>query len=152
MFTVALLLAATAVALSVAKLTTNTATTTTVTAAPPAADLQPRPGRRRQKRSRATPALDADNDLSPLRSAIFSSPHSDRQSPEYRPALGNFQLVAYDRNRFPRKHLTASGTRKTLKMQPTATLQRTLALVDANTRELSIKMPDHFVDAVEGIW
>ena len=90
MFTVAILLAATAVALSVTKLTTNTATTTTVTAAPPPPTFSPDQVAAAKKevvrRQHQRGQVDTDAQRN------FFAASRDRQSPEYRPALGQLPI------------------------------------------------------------
>ena len=111
MFTVALLLAATAAGLSIANLNSNTAATATVTAAPPAAPTPPTFGPDQvaaAKKEVCAASFNANKSITAAQRNFFGAAH-DRQSPEYRPALGNFQLVASIETAYPRKAFDTSG-------------------------------------------
>jgi hypothetical protein len=146
MFTVAILLAATAVALSVTKLTTNTVTTTTVTAAPPPPTFSPDEVAAAKKeacdasRTAATTILNAQQS--------FAVASRDRLSPQYRPALGNFQLVVTIETKFMEQRLKPAAP-KAVADATNDYINALLSLADANTRELSNQDADQFVDAVE---
>ncbi len=146
MFTVAILLAATAVALSVTKLTTNTVTTTTVTAAPPPPTFSPDEVAAAKKeacdasRTAATSILNAQQS--------FAVASRDRLSPQYRPALGNFQLVVTIETKFMEQRLKPAAP-KAVVDATNDYINALLSLADANTRELSNQDADQFVDAVE---
>ena len=145
MFTIALLLAATAVGLSVAKLTTQHRDDNHSHRRTAAPTVQPQNRSPPPKKKSVTPASTRTS-RSPLRSATFSAPHSDRQSPEYRPALSNFQLVASIETAFLERHLTPAVP-KDVKDATNGYIAATLALVDANTRELSDQDAQPFVVA-----
>ena len=51
------------------------------------------------------PALTRTRSITAAQRNFFDAAH-DRQSPEYRPALGNFQLVASIETAFLERHLT----------------------------------------------
>lgn len=142
MFTVALLLAATAVALSVAKLTTHTATTTTVAAAPPQPNFSPEQVAA-AKKAVCDASINADQSITGAQRNLFSAAR-DRQSPEYRPALGNFQLVASVETAFLERRLSAAVP-KDVKQATNNYIAAVMTLVDANTRELSDQEAQPFV-------
>jgi hypothetical protein len=142
MFTAALLLAATAVALSVAKPTTDTTTTTTVTAAPPPPTFSPDQVAAAKKEV-CDASINADKSITGAQRNFFSAAR-DRQSPEYRPALGNFQLVAAVETAFLERHL-AAAVPKDVKDATNSYIAAVMALVDANTRELSDQEAQPFV-------
>jgi hypothetical protein len=146
MFTVALLLAATAVALSVAELTTDTATTTTVAAAPPAPTFSPDQVAAAKREACDASKTAATTVLNAQQSFAVAS--RDRLSPQYRPALGNFQLVVAIETKFMEQRLKAA-TPKAVTDATNDYINAFLSLADANTRELSNQDADQFVDAVE---
>jgi hypothetical protein len=148
MFIVALLLAATAAGLSIANLTRNTAATTTVTAAPPAAPTPSNfaPGQAAAaKKEVCAASINVDKAITAAQRNFFGAAH-DRQSPEYRPALGNFQLVAAIETAFLERQLTPAVP-KDVTDATNGYIAATLALVDANTRELSDQDAQAFVVA-----
>lgn len=144
MFTLALLLAATAVGLSVAGLTTNPTTTTTVTAAPPAPTFTADQVAA-AKKDVCDASINANNSITGAQHHFFQAAR-DRQSPDYRPALGNFQLVASVETAYLERHLTPAVP-KDVKDATNGYIAATLALVDANTRELSDQDAQPFVVA-----
>jgi len=146
MFTVALLLAATAVALSVTKLTTNTVTTTTVTATPPPPTFSPDEVAASKKEACDASKTAATTILNAQQSFAVAS--RDRLSPQYRPALGNFQLVVTIETKFMEQRLKPAAP-KAVADATNDYINALLSLADANTRELSNQDADHFVDAVE---
>ena len=145
-FTVALLLAATAVTLSVTKLTTNSTSTTTVTAAPPPPTFSSG-----QVAAAKKEACDASKTAA---SAILNAQQSfavasrDRQSPQYRPALGNFQLVVALETDYMEQRLNAAAP-KEVTDATNDYINAILSLADANTREISNQEADQFVNAVQ---
>ena len=148
MFTIALLLAATAAGLSIANLNSNTAATATVTAAPPAAPTPPNfaPGQTAAaKKEVCAASFNANRSITAAQRNFFGAAH-DRQSPEYRPALSNFQLVASIETAFLERHLTPAVP-KDVKDATNGYIAATLALVEANTRELSDPDAQPFVVA-----
>ncbi len=146
MFTVAILLAATAVALSVAKLTTNTATPTTVAAAPPQPTFSPDQVAAAKKEACDASKTAATTILNAQQSFAVAS--RDRLSPQYRPALGNFQLVVTIETKFMEQRLKPAAP-KAVADATNDYINALLSLADANTRELSNQDADQFVDAVE---
>ena len=144
MFTAALLLAATAVALGIAGRTSNTATTTTVTAAPPSPTFSS-DQIATAKKAICDASFNANNSITAAQRNFFGAAH-DRQSPEYRPALSNFQLVASIETAYLERHLTPAVP-KDVRDATNGYIAATLALVDANTRELSDQDAQPFVVA-----
>jgi hypothetical protein len=144
MFTVALLLAATAVALGIAGRTSNTATTATVTAAPPSPALSS-DQMATAKKAVCDASITADKAIVAAQRNFFSAAH-DRQSPEYRQALSNFQLVASIETAYLEAHLTPAVP-KDVRDATNGYIAANLALVDANTRELSDQDAQPFVVA-----
>jgi hypothetical protein len=146
MFTVALLLAATAVALSVAKLTTDTATTTTVAAAPPPPTFSPD-----QVAAAKREACDASSTAAKSIAKAqenFAGAAKDRLSPQYRPALSNFQLVATVETQYMERHLPAA-TPNAVASATNAFINAILAAVDAETREVSDQEAQSEVEQVD---
>lgn len=144
MFASALLLAAASVAISVINLTTKTATTTTVTTAAPSPTFSPDQIATARK-AVCDASFNANTSITAAQRNFFSAAH-DRQSPEYRPALGNFQLVASIETAFLERHLTPAVP-KDVRDAANGYIAATLALVDANTRELSDQDAQPFVVA-----
>lgn len=148
MFTAALLLAATAAGLSIANLNNNTGATATVTATPPAAPAPPSfsPDQAAAAKNDVCAAsLNANRAITGAQRNFFGAAH-DRQSPEYRPALSNFQLVASIETAYLERQLTPAVP-KDVKDATNGYIAATLALVDANTRELSDQDAQPFVVA-----
>ncbi|MEB3980165.1 hypothetical protein OQ968_02680 [Mycobacterium sp. 663a-19] len=145
MFTLALLLAATAFGLSVDGLTTHTATTTTVTATPPpptfTADQVAA-----AKKDVCDASINADKSITGAQHNFFSTAR-DRQSPAYGPALANFQLVASVETAYLERHI-APAVPKDVKDATNSYIASVMALVDANTRALSDQDAQPFVVAV----
>lgn len=145
-FALALLLAATATALSVANLTSNTATTTTVTAAPtPTPTTAPfSPDQvAAAKKAVCAASINADRAMEAAQINFFNA-QRDRQSPEYRPALSNWQLVASLESAWLEQQLTPAVP-KDVKDATNAYIAAGIALVEANTRELSADDAQPFV-------
>lgn len=144
MFASALLLAVASVALSVTNLTTKTATTTTVTAAAPSPTFSPE-----QVAAAKKAVCDAGfnaNRASAAAQRHFFDAARDRQSPDYRAALGNYQLVDSIEIAYLEKHLTPAVP-KDVKDAANSYIAAELALVEANTRELSDQDAQPFVVA-----
>lgn len=144
MFTAALLLAAGAAALGVASLTANTAATTTVAASPPTPAFSSDQVAR-AKKAVCDASFNANNSITAAQRNFFGTAR-DRQSPEYRSALGNFQLVASIETAYLERHLTPAVP-KDIRDATNGYIAATLALVDANTRELSDQDAQPFVVA-----
>ena len=142
MFTAALLLAAGAVALGVASLTANTAATTTVAASPPTFSSDQVA---RAKKAVCDASINADKAIVAAQRNFFSAAR-DRQSPEYRPALSNFQLVTSIETAYLERRLTPAVP-KDIRDATNGYIAANLALVDANTRELSDHDAQPFVVA-----
>lgn len=148
MLSLALLLALSATVMSAMRLSQSTpaATTTTVTAPPPApASYSPD-----QVAAAKKEACDASNvaAASILNSQKnFAVASRDRQSPQYGPALANFQLVVMVETQYMEQHVP-SATPKAVADATNAYITALLALADANTREVSNHDADVFVDAV----
>lgn len=148
MLALALLLALSATAMSAMKLTESTpaATTTTITAPPPPApSYSPN-----QVAAAKKEACDASNvaAASILNSQKnFAVASRDRQSPQYGPALSNFQLVVMVETQYMQQHVLPA-TPKAVADATNAYITALLTLVDANTRELPNHDADVFVDAV----
>lgn len=143
-FAIAVLLAATATALGIANLTNSTSTTTTVSAAPPAPTFSPEQVAA-AKTDVCEASINADKAISAAQRNFFDAAR-DRQSPAYRPALGNFQLVASIETAYLEKHLTPAVPAD-VKDATNGYIAATLALVDANTRELSDQDAQPFIVA-----
>lgn len=144
MFTLALLLAATAVGLSVAGLTIKPTTPTTVTAAPPPPTFSPEQVAA-AKKDVCDASINADNAIAAAQRNFFDAAR-DRQSPQYRPALGNYQLVASVETAYLERHLTPAVP-KDVKDATNSYITAEIALVEANTRELSDQDAQPFVIA-----
>ena len=108
------------------------------------AGVQPRPGCRREKR-RLRRQLNADKAITAAQRNFFDAAR-DRQSPQYRPALGNYQLVASLETAYLERHLTPAVP-KDVKDATNSYIAAEIALVEANTRELSDQDAQPFVVA-----
>lgn len=144
MFATALVLAATAAGLSIANLIGKTATSTTVTAAPPPPSFSSEQIAT-AKKAVCDASFNANKSITAAQRNFFGTAH-DRQSPQYRPALGNFQLVSSIETAFLERQLTPAVP-KDVKDATNGYIAATLALVDANTRELSDQDAQPFVQA-----
>lgn len=144
MFTAALLLAATAVALGIASRTTNTATTTMVTAATQSPTFSS-DQIATAKKAVCDASINADKAIVAAQRNFFGAAHN-RQSPEYRPALSNFQLVTSIETAYLERHLTPAVP-SDVRDATNGYIAANLALVDANTRELSDQDAQPFVVA-----
>lgn len=138
----ALILAITAVALSVATLKTRAPMSATVTATPPTATFAPGDVAA-SKRSVCAASINADKAIVAAQRHFFDVQH-DRQSPDYRPALGNWQLVASLETTFLERQLTPAVPQD-VKDATNGYIAATMALVDANTRQLTDQDAQPFV-------
>ncbi|KEP38776.1 hypothetical protein [Mycobacterium kansasii] len=144
----AVLLALGAAVMSAIKLTAPTpaATTTTVTAPPPA----PPSYSQEQVAAAKKEACDAsDAAAASIANAQqnFAVAARDRQVPQYRPALANFQLVVVIETQYMQQHLP-SATPKEVADAINGYIGAILAAVDADTREVSNHDAQIHVDRV----
>jgi hypothetical protein len=147
----ALLLALSATVMSVMKLSQSTpaATTTTVTAPPP----PPRSYSPDQVAAAKKEACDASNTASASINAAqgnYLAASKDRQSPQYQPALANFQLVAMLETQYIQQHLPPA-TPKNMQDATNDYITNVIALADAHTRGLSDHDAQPFVEALRKV-
>ncbi|CQD24594.1 hypothetical protein BN1232_06279 [Mycobacterium lentiflavum] len=148
MLALALLLALSATVMSAVKLSQSTpaATTTTITAPPPPPPSYS-PDQVAAAKKEACGASDtADQSMLAAQRNFFDAAR-DRQSPQYHPALGNFQLVAMLETQYMQQHLPPATPKNVLDAINNY-ITAVIALVDANTRELSDHDAQPFVLAV----
>ncbi|VBA33183.1 hypothetical protein LAUMK4_05897 [Mycobacterium persicum] len=144
----AVLLALGAAVMSAIKLTAPTpaATTTTVTAAPPA----PPSYSQEQVAAAKKEACDASYVAAPSVNTAqgnYLSVAGDRQSPQYGPALANFQLVVGLETQYMQQHLPPA-TPTDVAAATNDYITALLALADAHTRGLSTHDAQPFVMGV----
>jgi hypothetical protein len=146
--TLALLLAVGAVVMSVAKLTSPTpsATTRTVMAPPPPAPTYNPQQVTAAKKEACDASAVADKSIIASQTNFFDAAR-DRQSPQYRPALANFQLVLMLETEYMQRHL-APATPMDVAVATNDYIDALVVLADANTRELSDHDAQPFVVAV----
>ncbi|BCP14017.1 hypothetical protein [Mycobacterium paraintracellulare] len=144
MFAIALVLAGTATALSIANVTAKTATTTTVNAAPPPPTFSPEQVAA-AKTDVCDASINADKAIAAAQRHFFDAAR-DRHSPEYRPALNNYQLVASIETAYLERHISAAVPQD-VKDATNNYIAAETALVEANTRELSDQDAQTFVVA-----
>jgi len=146
--TIALLLAAAAVVMSVVKLTAPApmATTRTVMAPSPPSVAYSAEQVAAAKKEACDASGVASDSIRAAHGNFVGTVH-DRQSPEYRQALGNFQLVTALETEYMRLHLPPA-TPKDVADATNQYVNAWLALVDANTREVSNKDADTYIAAV----
>lgn len=137
MLALALLLALSATVMSAMKLTaSNPAATTTTVMAPPPPPVSYSPEQVAAAKKEACDASDtADKSIIAAQKNFFDAAR-DRQSPQYHPALGNFQLVVILETQYIQQHLPPA-TPKNVLDATNEYVTAVIRLVDANTRELS---------------
>jgi hypothetical protein len=143
-FAIAVLLAAAATALSAANLKSSAPTTTTVTAAPPSPTFSPEQIAT-AKTDVCDASINADKAIAAAQRHFFDAAR-DRHSPEYRPALNNYQLVASIETAYLERHIGAAVPQD-VKDATNSYIAAEIALVEANTRELSDQDAQTFVVA-----
>lgn len=151
MLALAVLLALSATVMSAMKLTasTPTATTTTITA-PPAPPPSYSPDQVAAAKKEACDASNAAAASINAAQANYLNAAKDRQSPQYQPALANFQLVAMLETQYIQQHL-APATPKNVGDASNEYITDVIALADAHTRELSDHDAQPFVEALRKV-
>lgn len=148
MLSLAVLLALSATVMSAFKLTASTppATTTTVTAPPPPPSYSTD-----QVAAAKKEACDASNAAAgPIANSQqnFAAAARDRQTPQYQPALANFQLVVMVETQYLQQHLTPAAPRP-VQDAINGYISAVLAAVDADTRAVPNHDAQAFVDRVD---
>jgi hypothetical protein len=133
MFAFALLLAGASVALSVTSRTTNTATTTTVTADPPPPAFSP-DQIATAKKEVCDASINADKSITGAQRHFFDAAR-DRQSPEYRAALGNYQIVVSIETAYLERHI-APAVPKDVKDATNGYMRATRPLTTNSSRQV----------------
>ena len=148
MLSLALLLALSATVMSAMKLSQSTpaATTTTVMAPPPPPPSYSPDQVAAAKKEACDTSNTASTSLNTAQ-ANYLSASKDRQSPQYQPALANFQLVAMLETQYVQQHLPPA-TPKDVVDATNDYVTNVIALADAHTRGLSDHDAQPFVLAL----